>query len=158
MDAAKMREALGLSADATDAEVTAAFAAATPAPQTPTGEADPASLLAAIPEGSGAIVLDRENYKALLARASKGEQAFEAMERNERDSYLTKACEEGRFPVARLDAYKTMWDANPKGTKEFVALMPKNSVPTMSVGFLGAEINLNEADMAYEAMYGKAGA
>jgi hypothetical protein len=117
---------------------------------------DPAAVLTAVsPDKGGAMLIDPENYKSLVALARKGEIAFQRMEQNERDGFLTRACEEGRFPVSRLEAYKGMWDKNPGATKEYVLLMPKNSVPTMTVGFLGSEVNANEADMAYEGMYGK---
>jgi hypothetical protein len=153
IDAAKLREALGLPADAelTEDVVKKAFTSLTspPAPETPAVSAS------AIPAESGAIVLDKANYEGLVALARKGEVAYQRMERNERDGYLKRSMEEGRFPVARLSAYEAMWDKNPAEAKALIELMPKNSIPTMSVGFLGAEVNTNEADAAYEGMYGK---
>lgn len=151
IDAAKLREALGLPADAelTRDVMDQAFATLTPAPETPAVQAS------AIPAESGAIVLDKANYEGLIALARKGEVAYERMERNERDGYLKKAMEDGRFPVVRLSAYEAMWDKNPAECRALVELMPKNSIPTMSVGFLGAEVNTNEADAAYVAMYGE---
>lgn len=158
VDAAKMREALGLGPDATDAEVSEAFAAqlgAVPAPTPP----DPAATLSAIaPDKGGAILLDPENYKALVQMAAKGQTAFEQMQRNERDHVLDQGVKDGRFPVSRLSAYKDMWDRDPAATKAYIELMPKNSVPVMASGFLGAEVSQNETDLAYEGMYGKAGA
>src|SRR4051794_37274661 len=71
VDATKIREALGLGPDATDAEVSEAFAAqaaasAPPAATTP----DPAATLSAIaPADGGAVLLDPDNYKALVAMA-----------------------------------------------------------------------------------------
>lgn len=167
VDPTKLREALGLAADAPQTDVDAALAAltsgssgTTPAPAaTPEPGADVAALLAAIPEGSGAIVLDRENYKALLSRADQGVKAYDAMKAGQRDTFLEQAAREGRFPVSKLSDYKAMWDNNPDATRSFVELMPKNSVPTMvAAGFLGAEHNQSDADLAYEAVYGKAGA
>lgn len=160
VDAAKMREALGLGPDATDAEVTEAFAAqATAAPVTPPSTPpDTSALLSALPKDGGAMLIDPENYKTLVTMAAQGQHAFEQMQRNERDTVLDKACHEGRFPVARLTTYQQMWDKNPAATKAYIELMPKNSVPVMAAGFLGAEISQNDTDIAYEAMYGKAGA
>lgn len=162
VDAAKMREALGLEPTATDDEVRAAVAAelsSTP-PATPPA-IDPAAMLSALPggaEAAGAILLDRENYKTLISMAAKGEHAFEQMQRNERDTVLGAAVKDGRFPVSRLAAYSTMWDKDPAATKAYIELMPKNSVPVMASGFLGAEISQNETDIAYTAMYGEASA
>jgi hypothetical protein len=163
VDKAKIKEGLGLAPDASDEEMNVALAAltsgsgstppaATPAP---TGT-DPASLLAAIPKGSGAIVLDGDNYKELLRKADLGVQANERVKLMERDAFLTKAMKDSRFPVAKLGDYQKMWDANPDATKAFIELMPKNAIPTSSVGLLGAEVDKNDADLAYEAMYGKA--
>lgn len=160
VDATKIREALGLGPDATDAEVSEAFAAqaaasAPPAATTP----DPAATLSAIaPADGGAVLLDPDNYKALVAMAAKGQTAFEQMQRNERDHVLDQAVKDGRFPVSRLAAYQSMWDRDPAATKAYIELMPRNSVPVMASGFLGAEISANETDLAYEAMYGKASA
>lgn len=159
VDAAKMREALGLGPDATDAEVSEAFAAQAAASATPPTTPDPAATLTAIaPDAGGAMLIDPENYKALVAMAAKGQTAFEQMQRNERDVVLGKAVTDGRFPVSRLAAYEQMWDKNPAATKAYIELMPKNSVPVMAAGFLGSEISQNETDLAYEGVYGKAGA
>lgn len=155
VDAAKMREALGLAATASDDEVraklTSEFAPAPPA----VTETDPAALLAALPANSGAMLLDTENYKTLVAMAKKGEVAYASMERQERDVFLTAAAKEGRFPPSRLAAYQEMWDKNPAATKDYVGLMPKNSVPVMAAGAFGAEVDENESDAAYSAMYPK---
>jgi hypothetical protein len=90
--------------------------------------------------------------------AAKGQTAFEQMQRNERDHVLGKAVTDGRFPVSRLSTYSAMWDKDPASTKAYIELMPKNSVPVMAAGFLGAEISQNDTDIAYEGVYGKAGA
>lgn len=162
VDAAKMREALGLDPGATDAEVAEAFAAQTASAPTPENTPpDPAAMLAALPggaEAAGAILLDRENYKTLVAMAAQGKWAAEQVQLNQRDKVLGEAVKDGRFPVARLEAYEKMWDRDPAATKAYIELMPKNSVPVMAAGFLGAEVSQNETDMAYEGMYGKAGA
>jgi hypothetical protein len=159
VDAVKMREALGLGPDATDAEVSEAFAAQAAASATPPNTPDPAATLTAIPPNAGgAMLIDPENYKALVAMAAKGQTAFEQMQRNERDVVLDKAVHDGRFPVSRLSTYAAMWDKDPASTKAYIELMPKNSVPVMAAGFLGAEISQNETDLAYEGVYGKAGA
>jgi hypothetical protein len=159
VDAAKMREALGLAPEATDAEVSEAFAAQASAAVTPPNTPDPAATLTAIPPNAGgAMLIDPENYKALVAMAAKGQTAFEQMQRNERDHVLNKAVTDGRFPVSRLSTYSAMWDKDPASTKAYIELMPKNSVPVMAAGFLGAEISQNETDLAYEGVYGKVGA
>lgn len=158
VDAAKMREALGLGPDATDDEVREAISTQLSA-QIPAQTPDPAATLTAIsPAQGGAMLIDPENYKTLIQMAAKGQWAAEQVQVGRRDQVLKEACEAGRFPVSRLAAYKDMWDKNPEATEQYINLMPKNSVPVMASGFLGAEISQNETDIAYEALYGKAGA
>lgn len=155
IDAAKIREALGLTADApltdeTKAELLAALGL-TPEPK---ASGDVAAILSAIPKDARVKILDEDNYRELVSRASKGEQAWERMERGERDTFLDKACREGRFPPAKLASYQNMWDKNPTATRDFVLMMPKNSVPAFASGMFGVEQTLNEADEAYVAVYG----
>ncbi len=161
VDAAKMREALGLKPDATDKEVAEAFAAqVTTASATPPKEQtlDPVAALAAnLPPGEQPILIDRENYKALLAGMVQGKQAFAEVQKARRDQVLEQAARDGRFPIARLSAYAEMWDKNPDETEAYINLMPKNTVPTMASGMLGAAVSQNETDMAYAAVYGTEG-
>jgi hypothetical protein len=155
-DPTKLREALGLAADASDEDVRTALSGALPE-KPPAGSApsdpDPAQLLSAIPKDGNAILLDRENYATLVELARRGDQAYEAMKRGERDSFLKAACKAGRFPVSRLQAYKDMWDEKPEETRRYVEMMPPNSIPVTAAGSYGADVDLNEADLAYAAMY-----
>jgi hypothetical protein len=158
-DAAKYREAFGLPDGLSDDEVKAqALAALSPPPSTPETKTDGApsdlaAMLAVIPKDGSAIVVDKDNYAQLVKLAKRGDQAYEAMKRGERDTYLSAACKVGRFPVSRLQAYKDMWDRNPDETRAYVELMPANSVPVVAAGAYGADVDMNEADMAYAAMY-----
>ena len=156
VDAAKLREALGLAADASDEDVRTALASAIPATPPPADTPDPQATLTAIPPSAGgAMLIDPENYKTLVSMAAKGEAAFAEMQKNKRDHVLDQAMKDGRFPVSRLSAYQGMWDKNPEATEQYIAMMPKNTVPTMSVGLLAAEVSQNETDLVYEAMYGR---
>lgn len=155
VDKAKIREALGLAPEASDAEVAEAFAAqaAAAAPPPQPVAPDTSALLSALPKDGGAMLIDPENYKALVTMAAQGQHAYEQMQRNERDMVLGQAVKDGRFPVSRLSAYEGMWDKDPAATKAYIELMPKNSVPVMAAGFLGSEVSQNETDMVYDAMY-----
>jgi len=157
VDAAKMREALGLGPDATDDEVRTALAAQFAPPQDEPSLDPVAALAAKLPATDRPVLVDPENYKKLLSMAVKGEQAFARVEATRRDQVLDQAARDGRFPLSRLSAYKEMWDKNPAETEAYINLMPKNTVPTLAVGMLGAEINQNETDMAYTAVYGTEG-
>jgi hypothetical protein len=163
VDAAKLREALGLPPDASLNEVNAAFAAATST--TPTATPAPTALppadnsaLDALNASGQVVMIDRAQLSALVETAKKGELAYNQNRRNERDSFLSTAVREGRIPPASLGAYEKLWDNDPEGTRRTVSLLSKNIIPVQSNGFMGAEMDLNETDQILEAMYGKAGA
>jgi len=158
VDEAKMREALGLGPDASKAEIEKAFAAQLSAEPASTNEdTDPlAALTAKLPAGERPILVDPVNYRSLVEMAAKGETAYQRVVKTEGKEFLEKAAHEGRFPVARLSVYQEMWDKNPEETRAYVNLMPKNTVPTLATGLLGAEISQNESDLAYDGVYGKA--
>jgi hypothetical protein len=157
VDAAKMREALGLGPDATDAEVAEAFtaqvSASAPAARPPSAEAIDA--MATLASSGQAVLVDKAQLAGLVDAARKGEIAYNQNRRNERDGFLKQAVIEGRIPVASLSAYEKLWDTDPEGTRKTVSLLARNIIPTSAAGFAGQPADLNEADMAYEAMYGK---
>jgi hypothetical protein len=163
-DAAKYREAFGLPDSLSDEEVRAqALAALTPttpttseAKPTETTGPDPSALLAALPENAGVIVLDKDNYQTLIEKAEQGVQALAMARAGERDKVLREAMHDGRFPPAKLSHYAAMWDKNPDATREFVGMLPRQSIPTqLTSGLLSSEFDKSEADTAYEAVYGK---
>ena len=157
MDPVKLREALGLAADASDEEVRAATLSALPSHEPAAPATADLDAMAQLTTSGQAVMVDKGVLGDLIVRAKKGEIAFNQNRKNERDSYLKTAVTEGRIPPASLSAYEKLWDLDPEGTRRQVSLLAKNIIPTQNVGFLGAEPDLNEADSVYEGMYGKAG-
>lgn len=155
VDAAKIREALGLSATASDAEVRAATLAALPTPEPPAPPADD-NVLAELAKSGQVVYIDKAQLSQLVETARKGEIAFNQNRRNERDAFLGAAVREGRIPPASLSAYERLWDNDPEGTRKTVSLLSKNIIPVQASGFLGQEVDMNETDAVLEAMYGKA--
>lgn len=156
-DAAKYREAFGLSAELSDDQVReAALAALSGTPTTPVPATADIDAMTALASSGQAVLVDKANLQTLIERAAKGELAYNQNRRNERDSFLKDAVRAGRIPPASLGAYETLWDNDPEGTRKTVELLAKNVIPVQSVGFLGADAtDTNEADAAYEALYGK---
>lgn len=162
VDAAKMREALGLPADATDEQVTEAFTAqlatgTPPAEQAP-ASADELSALSALTSSGQAMLVDRNQLDQLIQMAKRGDQAYRQNRINERDAFLSAAVKDGRIPVASLGAYKKLWDLDAEGTRKQVELLSKNIIPQTAGGFLGDGDDpaaQNEAESVYAAMYGK---
>lgn len=95
-----------------------------PAVIEPTGTDDPTPvdtdrvpIAAARPVPEGAVVIDAEELARLRAGAEAGTRLAAEQARKERDTTLFTARDEGRFPPARLEHYRRMWDTDPEGTR-----------------------------------------
>lgn len=161
-DGLKMREALGLAADAPDDEVTKALVALAAPPKPPATDSGPAPEDAlppkvnAPPSGDNeAILVDPYQLQQLRAAAMKGQEAYDRMRRNERDALLDKAVKAGKFPPARLEHYQRLWEADPEGTREVIDRLSPNLIPVLASGFPGGEESATESDLAYKKLYGE---
>ncbi|MBM0277819.1 head maturation protease, ClpP-related [Micromonospora tarensis] len=133
MDPAKIREALGLSADASDDQVFAALTATravTPpeAPQSPTATA-PA------PQVDGTMQIDVSAWQAQQERLSRLEAEAARRRRDERDQVLAQAVQDGKFAPARTEHWTRLWDADPEGTRQVVDSLAKNVIPVAELGY-----------------------
>lgn len=152
MDPAKLRDALGLPADASDVEVQAALAAAglftpavtdTPAPQTaPTVE---------LPEGL--VAIDAETLTGLQVAAAAGLAADTRLRTQDRDNAILAAVKAGKIPPARRDHYAAAWDADPEGTAQVLASLAPGLVPVSAQGYAGAT-ETGDLDAEYAALFG----
>jgi hypothetical protein len=122
---AALRKALGKKddEDVTPDEVNAALTRVTSAgvidaaaPETP-----------ALSEGTylvdGLIIQDWRN------RALAGDEAVRTLTIKERDGILAAAVAAGKFPMARLEHYQTMWDKDPDGARKHVESLAAGLVP-----------------------------
>jgi hypothetical protein len=151
----KMREALGLSPDATDTEVATAFAAslqtATPAaPVTPSLTEVTASTR--VPDGM--MVVDASVISSLQDQARKGEAAFAEIQKNRRDTVISAAISSGKFPPARKEHYEGMWAADPVGAEATINNLAAGLVPVNAAsGYPGTGSETFEQDETYYALY-----
>lgn len=147
---------LGLSSDASDADlqqaVTArilAESAPTPTPEpTPPNptppEAEPGST---DPDGGGAPNtapepdddddvehVDAAAYRALVARAGQADRLEEEARIQARDQLVEDAIKAGKFPPSRRDHYRNRYDSDPEATKASIDRMAKNVVPVKERG------------------------
>jgi len=153
MDSAKLREALGLSSDASDDDILAAIAAGRqstdPAPEpTPEPATPPAAPVAA---GSGVVILDQSIVTEMQRQAQQGAAAFETMRKNERDSIIAAAIHDGKFAPARKEHWERLWDADPDGTRTQIENLAKGLVPLAASGYGGGESY--ELDETYFSLY-----
>ena len=159
LDPAKLREALGLNSSATDEEVRAAVVASGFASVTPLGKGAPEI-------GYNQPVLKREDdptvvrvdssiLDQLRKDAASGVEAYHKLHRQERDSTITAAINEGKFAPARREHWEKAWDRDPEGTKEAISSLSMGLIPTGGpVGYLNQQTEGDEADtQLYTSLY-----
>lgn len=168
-DAAKLREALGLSETASADDALTAFAGAlstlggqgaapaTGSNLTASDAAAPAPV--AVPQladGNRPVLLDPSQLAALQESARKGETAWAQLRRNERDGVLDDAIRLGKFPASRREYWVQLWDRDPDGTRQAVSALATNVIPVLSTGYTGDDAaHRSAADQAYEGLFGK---
>lgn len=175
-DADKLREALGLGADASANDALTAFAgalatlgghASTPAPashqntdtslsaNSGTTGPDPV-VVPQLADGNRPILLDPTQLAQLQESARKGETAWAQLRRNERDGVIDEAVRLGKFPAARREYWVQLWDRDPGGTRDAISALAANVIPVLSQGYLGDDAaTRSAADQAFEGLYGK---
>lgn len=117
----------------------------TGAPQGATSTA--ASSAPAIPEGM--VLVDKDALDGIRAGASRADELWKDKEKNERDTAITAAVKEGKFPRARIEHYAKMWDADKEGTKALLASMEPGMIPVDEVGGHGSPEGEAGATEAY---------
>ncbi|MFC7276236.1 phage protease [Paractinoplanes rhizophilus] len=159
-DAAKLREALGLAADVSDDEVTAALASAgllasppepTPAPEpvTASAPADPAPVAPTGAGTPGTIVLAASVWEE-TQKTIKSLSAFvEETKRNERDQVIASAVQAGKFTPAQKPHFSKLWDADPDGTRALIEnLTPNSALAVAASGYADAGDREFEAEFS----------
>jgi hypothetical protein len=162
MDPAKIREALGLPADASDDEVKAGLLSAAGVTPQSTPPPEPVAAAAApepetTPEpvtGAPGTMLVASSVWDETQDTIKRLQAFVAKsERAERDQVIAQAVQDGKFTPAQKPHFAKLWDADPKGTRAVIDSLTRNSaLAVMASGYAGGGDEIDE----YAALYGKA--
>jgi hypothetical protein len=166
MDPAKFREALGLAPDASDDEVRAAFDAALP-PPTPT-IAEPAKPVQASLFGEEPKTAQSQKPAPIpagmmLVSASAWQQREDAVKnltdfmaqskRNERDDYIAKAVQAGKFTPAQKPHFTKMWDGDPDATRAYIdSMTPNSALAVMASGYAG-EVETDDFDREYAGLF-----
>lgn len=167
MDPAKLREAFGLAADASDDEVSAAItaenlvppAAAPPGNQgdPPAGDPPPAGGPPPAPprkpraDEGGAVYVDPAQLAELRRMAAQGEEALRRMKEQECSAVLDAAIKAGKFPPSRREHYEKRWASDPDGTKEEINALQAGVIPVSLLGFPGVTDDTAE-EMLYKSM------
>jgi len=163
-DAAKLREAVGLPAEASDDEVKAALAtaglvASQPEPQpapNPTPEPNPVpepQLVSASSANTPGTVLIassvwEETQNTIKRLAAHVDQA----KRDEADKVIASAVEQGKFTPAQKKHFAKLWAADPEGTKALIeGLTPNSALAIAASGY--ADLDDKEFDREFAGMF-----
>jgi hypothetical protein len=145
MDPAKIREALGLAAGASDDEVKTALAstglvAVQPNPPTPDPEPEPTQEpKPELIHASGTMTIDSSAWQEREDRIKRLEAQAAKQSRDERDKVIAEAVSDGKFAPARKDHWVRLWDADPEGTRQVIAGLTRNVIPTAELGYAGGD-------------------
>lgn len=158
---------LGLSTDASDADITQAVTArilaesAPPSPPEPPEQPDPNREQppgSADPEGGDnngdndppdsddVEVVDAAAYRALVARAGQADALEEQARIKDRDDLIAKAIRAGKFPPSRKKHYTERYDSDPDATRTAIERMASNVVPVKERGVDPSEQEMEASD------------
>jgi peptidoglycan hydrolase-like protein with peptidoglycan-binding domain len=153
MDPAKIREALGLPAEASDDEVKSTAATALGFASEPASNPDPVHT--APVAASGTVVLATSVWEETQKTIKSLTDHVEKTKRAERDEVIASAVVAGKFTPAQKPHFSRLWDADPDGTRTLIdTLTPNSALAVMASGYADGD---TEADTAYSALFGKVG-
>jgi hypothetical protein len=93
------------------------------------------------------MTIDTSAWEEREDRIKRLEAAHAKAERDERDTIIAKAVEDGKFPPFRKEHWVKLWDGDPTGTRQIIAGLARNVMPVMASGYSG---DLDEADVDAE--------
>ncbi len=141
VDPVKIREALGLNADASDDEVREAFGnELTPPEKAPVAAA------------AGTMILASSVWDETQKTIKTLNEFVERTKRDERDEVIARAVMAGKFTPAQKLHFSRLWDADPDGTRTLIgSLTPNSALAVQASGYAGEGV---EADAEYAALFG----
>ncbi|MFB4306978.1 phage protease [Actinomadura sp. GTD37] len=174
MDAAKLREALGLSPEASDDEVRAALAEQGVTPAQPptedpanepgegegteggeseTAPAEPVTQQATTALPPGTVAIDETALNELREQAQQGVAARAQQKREARDRTLSDAVKAGKFPPARKEHWETYWERDEEGARQALASLAPGLVPVEDAGQPGGELTNEAVDAEFDRLF-----
>jgi hypothetical protein len=143
MDPAKLREALGLPADASDDDLRAAgYTPPTPPPAAPAPPPAPEDTPPAPPgprPPGGVVTIDSSQLAEFHAANARMAALEQRMQQRDRDDVIAAAIKDGRFGPARKAYWEKYWDADPAGAKLLITSLEKGLVPVFAAGYAGGD-------------------
>jgi hypothetical protein len=143
-DPAKIREALGLSADASADEVRAELVTAGLIPEPPDPAASETQQVTAAAKQPGTIVLASSVWDETQKTIKTLTDFVNKTKRDERDDVIAKAVVAGKFTPAQKPHFAKLWDADPDGTRNLIgSLTPNSALAVMASGYAGEADDLD---------------
>lgn len=149
VDLDNLRRVLGLPEDATEEQIQAKLTEVSEATAATPPVEDPKPVPEVTPPTStppnGTVTIDQETLASLQRNAQLGAQAFERDRSRDRDTFLSAAVSEGKFPPARVQHWKDAWETeykhlgNADGIKATIDAMPAGLIPIGSIGVTPSE-------------------
>lgn len=136
MDPVKLREALGLAAEASDIEVSAALAVAglTTKVGEPTTPVTPPAPAAPAAPPAGTVLTDEAALAELHVAAALGREAHARQQREDRERAVKAAVQSGRIAPVRAAHWLTLLEADPGSADVLASLEPVLTVEGAELG------------------------
>lgn len=161
-DAAKLREAVGLPAEASDDEVKAALTSSglvasqpepTPAPNpTPAPAPEPTPGPAPSAAAPGTVLISASVWEETQNTIKRLASHLDETKRAERDTILASAVEQGKFYPSQKKQFAKLWDADPDGTRELIeGLTPNTALAIAASGY--ADVDDKEFDREFAGLF-----
>lgn len=173
--AKQLRASLGLKADATDAEVAAAFKEAQDILASDESEEDEESEDDEDEDGeeeededgdgeeeddddgdgdgevdAGTTTIDKATLAQLKANSDMGVKARKEQLKKEREDELSAAVKAGKFPRARKGHWRGLWKSDPEGTKAAIAKLEPGLIPVSEADEANAGDDETQAGAGYD--------
>lgn len=128
-----LAQKLGLTADADDDAVLAAFDEALAARAESAGEPTAEQIAASIKAG-GQVIVDQAQWAATVEAAQQGQKAYELQLAASDRAVVEAAIRDGKFPPSQRDHYLAMLETNRERTTTLIDQMAKGFIPVAEVG------------------------
>jgi ATP-dependent protease ClpP protease subunit len=86
---------------------------------------------------AGTVTVDQGAWDEREERIRRLEAEAAKRRREERDSVIAQAVNDGKFPPSRAETWQRLWDADPEGTRQVIDGLTRNVVPVMAMGYAG---------------------
>lgn len=150
-EAAELRTQLG---KAEDAELTGPEVLAALKDREAKAQDAESKVSAAAAADKGMVRVDAAQWTQMQQDVKAGQEARTEQRRQHRDSLISAAITDGKFPPARREHWQKLYDADPEGTEQTIATLAAGLVPLKDIGQGGGEPG-GDRDPEYEALFGE---